>query len=352
MNVIPPLNITPAMLTSSSVVETAPADYAGGTTYALDATSGVAGAAGLISVYRSLQNANTGHSPASSPTWWVHIGDTYQVYAGGSTYAQFDMVIDATEHWVYKSLTAGNVGNALTDTTKWQKIGRTNRYAMFDQYRNTATVVPGSLTFTLTPGVRIDSLALLGMVANLVTIAETNAGSTVFSYTLDLNTREVANWYEYAVRPFSTQPSLVLFDVPPYTTGVTTVTLTTTEGNVELGDCVIGLSEYIGDIQYDAESDALNFSTVTREFDGTVTEMVPRRNVPKTIQQIMLPKSLVNRVRNLRDALGGRPAVFAGLTDSGDGYFDAFLIKGFYRRWTVNAKHPVDAVSSLELEEI
>lgn len=352
MNVIPPLTITPAMLTASSVVEVAPAAYAGGAAYALNDTSSVAGAAGLISVYKSLQNANTGHSPASSPTWWVHIGDTYQVYAGGSTYAQFDMVIDPTEHWVYKSLTAGNVGNALSDVTKWQKIGRTNRYAMFDLYRDTATVVPGSMTFTLTPGGRIDSISLLGMVANSVTITETNSGATVFSYTQDLNTREVANWYEYLVRPFSTQPSLIRFDVPPYTTGVITVTLTATSGNVELGDCVIGLQEYIGDIQYEAESDALNFSTVNREFDGTTSEMIPRRNVPKTIQQIMIPKSLVNRARNLRTALGGKVAVWAGIIDSGDGYFEALLIKGFYKRFTINTKHPTEAVISLEVEEV
>jgi hypothetical protein len=49
----------------AAVVPTTTA-YAGGTTYALDqyVTSG-----GIT--YRSLQASNVGHTPASSPTWWV-----------------------------------------------------------------------------------------------------------------------------------------------------------------------------------------------------------------------------------------------------------------------------------------
>jgi len=55
MIVLPPLAITDARLTSTTVPEVAPAAYAGGTTYALNATASVAGAAGLLTVYRSLQ---------------------------------------------------------------------------------------------------------------------------------------------------------------------------------------------------------------------------------------------------------------------------------------------------------
>lgn len=352
MNVIPPLTITDALLTSSSVFEIAPAAYAGGTTYADGDTASVAGAAGLITVYESLQNANTGHTPASSPDWWVSRGTVYQAYSGAATYALADRVQDNTNHLIYESLAAGNIGNALTDTTKWLEIGPTNKWAMFDMLRNTATSVPSSLTVVITPGERVDSIALLGMVANSAQITVTSSAVTVFDETVDLNTREVGDWYQYFFEPFSTQPSLARFNLPPFTNAVITVTLTATSGNVECGALVLGMYEYIGDVQCDAQSDVLNFSTVTRDFAGNTAVMVQRRNVPKTIQEIWLAKSRVNRVRALRDALNGTPAVWAGLDDSGDGYFEALLILGFYKKLTINLRHPEHAVISAEIEEI
>ena len=352
MNVIPPLAITDARLTSTTVPEVAPPAYAGGTTYALNATASVAGAAGLITVYKSLQAANTGHTPASSPTWWQAIGDTYQVYSGGVTYALGDRVLDAINHLTYESLIAGNVGQALTLVAKWLPLGPSNQRAMFDLKRNTATVVPGSLTAVITPGVRVDSLMLSGMVANAATLDVTVAGANVYTRSYNLNTREVLDWYDYYFAPFSTQPSLIEFDLPPYTDAVITVTLTATSGNVECGACSIGTYVFIGDVEYEAESDSLNFSTVERDFDGGTSVMIPRRNVPRTVQSIFVDKSRVNRVRALRNALGGAPAIWSGLVDSGDGYFESVLIVGFYKRFSINLKHPTMAVIGLELEEI
>lgn len=352
MKVIPPITVTTAKLTSTSVPEVAPAAYAGGTTYALDATASVAGTAGLITVYKSLQASNTGHTPSSSPTWWVSLGDTYQVYAGGTTYALADRVLDSTNHLIYESVVAANLGNALTNTAKWLKIGPSNSYAMFDLLRNTATSVPSSLAVSITPGERINSLMMSSVVANSATITVTTGAGTIYNYTKDLNTRIVTDWYDYYFSPFTTQPSLALFDLPPATGATVNVTLTSTSGNVSCGALVLGTAVDIGNVQAEAESDTLNFSTVTRDFAGGTAEMIQRRNVPRTVQSILVDKAMVNKVRALRDSLSGTPAVWSGLIQSGDGYFESMLIVGFYKRFSMNLKHPQHAVISLELEEI
>ncbi len=352
MKVIPPLAITDARMTSSTVPEVAPAAYNAGTTYAVDVTVSVAGASGLLTVYKSLQASNTAHAPASSPLWWHNEGDTYQAYSGASTYAQAERVLNAATHLVYESIAGGNMGNAVTDTTKWLEVGPSNRWAMFDTLRNTATQVPGTMTIVLTPGTRVDALALLGVVASSVTVTMKNGPATVYTRTLSMIQREVNDWYDYFFRAFSFRPSLAFFDVPPITTGVITITLTATTGNVACGACVIGQAEYLGEVQYEAENDVLNFSTVTRDFAGGISAIVQRRNVPKTLQSIFVDKSRVNRIRELRDLLGAVPAVWAGLDDSTHEYFEAVLILGFYKRFSINLKLPNQAVISLELEEI
>lgn len=340
------------MLASSTAIESAPAAYAGGTTYGAGAQVSVAGAGNSFDCYTSRQAANVGHTPASSPTWWAFSGTTYGAYASGTSYALDDKVIDAATHNVYSSLLPGpNTGNALTDETKWFLVGKTNKWAQFDVLRNTATVGASPMVTVLAPGARIDAIALLGLAATSVTITMTVGGATVYAYTQNLNTREVLNAYDYCFKPFSTQEALALFNLPPYSTAVTTITLVNDSGLVECGGCFIGSAVYIGAIQYEAESDALNFSDITRDKQGNAT-LIPERNVPKVIGQIFLPKALVNTAFDLRTKLGGSTAVWVGIDGGTDGYFKSLLIQGIYRRFTINLKHPEHAVIGLEVEEL
>lgn len=307
MNVIPPLTITDAMLINSTVSE----------------------------------------PDSGSPT-------TEAVYSAAITYALGDVVVDTTAHVLYESLLDGNIGNVLADTTKWLLLGPSNKWAMFDLLRNTATKSPGAITVVIAPGVRVDSIALLGLVGSSVTISVDSAigspSENYYTHTEDLAERNVVSWYDYFFNPFTYRPNIVRFDLPPYSTAYITATIN--GSNVECGALVIGTYQYIGDVQAEAESDVLNFSSVTRDFAGKTNLMVQRRNVPKTSQTLLIDKSLVNAVRVLRDALNAAPAVWAGVADDTNGYFDALLILGFYKRFTINLKLPDNAVISLDLEEI
>ncbi len=303
MRVIPPITITDAILTSSTATEpgTGETAYAAGTTYALGDTCSVIGTNSHI-VYQSLQAGNIGHTPATSPTYWIAVGPT-------------------------------------------------NRWKMFDTLRNTQTVSASPLTVVLTPGMRCNSIAVMGMVADSITVTVTSGGSTVYTYTKDLRTRDVTDWYAYYFDPFTSLPGIVLFALPPYTNAIITVTMTISSGNVSCGAIVVGNSEYLGDMQYNAKDDVLNFSTITRDAYGTAT-LVARRNVPKTIQALWLDKSKVKRVADIRDSLNAVPAVWSGIDDPADGFFNSFLILGIYKTFSLDASGPNTAVVNLELEEI
>ena len=183
------------------------------------------------------------------------------VWVAGTSYTVGQQVIRLTTHMVYENILAGinatlpETDAALAVPTRWVRKGATNRYAMLDTIRNSKTTTASPLTVVLTPGVRIDSIGLAGISADSVTISMTSAGPTVYSVTKNLSTREILNWYDHFFDPFTTQPSLAYFNLPPYTNGIITITLTATSGTVSLGAIVIGSQTYVGQMQYQAESE-------------------------------------------------------------------------------------------------
>jgi hypothetical protein len=349
MIVIPPVAITDSLLVSSSAFEVAPTAYSSGTTYALGAYASVAGAVGLITVYKSLQNSNTNHTPLSSPTWWAVHCTTYQQYSNVATYALGDTVIDATAHKVYESLAAANTGNALADDTKWLHTGTTNKWAMFDFDRSIGTSQASPLVVSFNPGQRIDSIAILGVVGTGVQVTMEVSASVVYTYTASMTGRETLSWSDYFFGDFDQKPSLLLTDLPPFSNA--TVTVTITGQAVSCGACVVGRAINIGEVQYGATNDALNFSKIERDEFGNGT-LNRRKIVPKTNQTLFFEKAMTNKVIAVRKALNAAPAVWSGLVDTGDGYFDALLILGIYKQFEVDLKEPSHAILNLELEEM
>lgn len=275
--------------------------------------------------------------------------DTFQLSAtlGGAA-----ITTTGTQSGVHTATASTNYNKAPAATPSvWRADGMTNRWKMFDLLRNTQTEVSSPLIVTLTPGVRNGAVALLGLVGDVVTIAGTSGGVPVYSHTETLTTREVFNWMDWHYAPFSSRPSVVVFDIPMYTDIVLTVTVTRSTGTVKCGSCVIGTGIYIGDVQYGAQSDTINFSKIERNAFGDA-ELLPRRNIPKSNQTLWLDKPRLNSVRALRDQLNAAPAVWCGLDDVTDDYAEALQILGIYKSFGIDITSPVHAIISLELEEI
>lgn len=302
MKVIPPITITSALLTSSTAAEPGPGE--------------------------TLWNAATNYS----------IGT---------------LAIRTTTHRVYEALASGvDAGLPESTPTRWLDVGPTNRYAMFDLERNSATTVSSPLTVVITPGQRVNSIALIGLVAQSVTITMDASSSTVYTYTADLTTRNTLSWYDYFYGTFGTNPTVVRFDLPPFTGGAITVTLTAASGSVKCAALVLGTAVDLGRVQANPRSDALNFSRIERDDFGNAT-LIPRRSVPKTTQVLISDKFRVERLSEVRKQLNATPAVWSGLDDAtSDGYFEALLVLGIYKAFSIDMSYPEHAVITIELEEI
>jgi hypothetical protein len=69
-------------------------------------------------VYVSLQNNNTNHAPATSPTWWKEIKN----WNNTTTYA-VDELAFGSDGLIYKSLQGTNLNHLITETSWWEKFG-------------------------------------------------------------------------------------------------------------------------------------------------------------------------------------------------------------------------------------
>ena len=209
------------------------------------------------------------------------------------------------------------------------------------------------MVVVITPGMRIDSMAVIAMVADSVSCVVTSVagGGTVYSSTINLSTRNVYTWYDYFFQPFTTQQDYLFLNIPPYTDCIVTLTFTRSSGNVACGACCFGSQQYIGGAQVNATSDVINFSTVTRDAFGNAT-MVPRRNIPTTNQNLFTQGYRIPQLIALQSQLNAIPAVWSGLDDPTALYFEGLLILGFYRTFTITFDQATVVTVNLVLEEV
>lgn len=355
MRVIPPINITPAKLTSSTAAaQHDPSAYSAGVAYGVGDLVKVAAD---YAIYESLQDSNSGNTPNISTLWWRKIGPTEDAYNAGTTYAAGETV--AYDYRCYESLQGSNTGNTPpiypeTQNDWWIDVGPVNRWAMFDLSRNTQTVVDGDIEVVFVPGQRIDSVGIAGLRANTATIEVTSVlgGGTVYGpTTYDLNSREVVDGYDFCFEPFGTLPSVAVFDVPPFSDCVVTITISSTSGNTKCGAVVVGINTYLGELQYQASNNALNFSTIERDIYGTAT-LVKRRSVPKTRNELIVSQEMATKLLLTRADLNAVPALWSGLDDSSSPFYEMTSILGIYTKFELNADGPTHVKVDLEIEEL
>lgn len=302
--------VTDTMLVSSTVENpVTDISYNAGTTYALNAPSTRAnGSAGLLDIYKSLQAANTAHTPESSPTWWKLVGRTYQPYNVGTTYALAAMVLSGKR--IYKSLQAGNVGHAVTDTTWWFDYGPSPYWAPFDELVDTQVFAASPITYVFNPGL-INGYGLFGLVGTQAYFQIKVGGVVVWSETTSLDGSDVYDDYTYFFAPFLQKDIVTNVNVPPYD-GEVTVTITGGDSFIGLGAIGVGETVELGELQYGATSGFTSFSSIVDNAQGQ-TEIIKKRAVKTISGNLWVKRSLVNSVSGNSLRLDGVNSIFVGV---------------------------------------
>ena len=195
VKIMPPIDVTYAKLTASNVAETEYGNYAAGTTYALGDRVIVPA---THDVWESLAAGNTGHTPATSPTWWV-------------------------------------------------RVGPTNRMSMFDTSVSSQTTRSGGIDVTVTPGETVDTVALLNVNASSIRVRMTDpVDGVVYDQTTDMiDPPSDSDFYAWCFEPISRKDFLVA-TMPPYGSAAVRVELIDT-GTAACGVMALGLARKIGE---------------------------------------------------------------------------------------------------------
>ena len=227
MNVLLPLTVTDAMLTSSTVAE-----------------------------------------PAAGETAWVSAG----------SYSVDDLRVRSTTHRVYKCVAAHTGRTALpeADANFWLDFAPSNRWAMFDQFTSTATKSGGAQTVVLRPGFFNSLWAYVPLGAEItLSVKDGVGGPEVFAKTLSL-LEDPLDWYDWAFGQLKAKTKVLFSDIVPYPDAEATVTVTglsgTSIGMLLFGDLrdLTGESTFGGTLA-GASAEPITYSYIKTDDYGNTT---------------------------------------------------------------------------------
>jgi hypothetical protein len=345
MKLVRAFTVTGASLTTD-VVETPPSAYNAGTTYALgnqvSVFSGVTSTTATI--YESLQNSNTGHTPSSSPTWWKELGTAYLAYNAGTAYGDGAIVTDTTNHLLYESLQAANTGNALTDASWWLEIAPSNAWAMFDNKVSTQTEWAADMAFTVEPTSRVDTVALLNIDAASVNITVMDGVTEVYNQDYNLNSTDgIDSWFAYFFEPIERKSDLVVTDIPNVLAPEITVTMSDSD-TVLIGHFVTGLSRELGGAQYGASVGIADYSRKTQDDFGN-WQIVERGFSKRGRFDVMVDKVNVDFTHKLLTQYRAEPVLIVGAED-----YTSTYIFGLLKDWSITISYPLNSLMTIEME--
>lgn len=279
---------------------------------------------------------------------YTNVTDATAVYSAGTTYALGAVVRYSSKLW--ESLQAGNVGHTPdTSPTYWLDLGADNIHAAFDTTVSTVSSTTTEMIYVIKPG-SINSLALINMEAQLANVALFDpTDGVVYTSTYGLSGGTTYNWYEYFFNdPLTKRTQVVATDIPMYTNGLVTIKLSSDTGvTVSVAQIILGTLTEIGSTQYGAKVGIIDYSKKETDEFGNTT-FVQRNFSKRLTAEVHLANSELNKVQRFLYSIRAKPSVWIASSDPT--YEEALIVYGFYRDFSTDISYPTVSFCSLEIE--
>lgn len=296
LTVVRPIDVTPAMLVSSSVPET------------------------------------------DHPEW-----------AAGTTYATGQRVIVLATHKVYQSTADGNVGNDPTApvSIKWVEVGSTNRWKAFDKSVSTQVKQATSISYRIKPGSAITSVNLLNLTgATSARVRVVAPGEvTVYDKTVALARTPVeTGWWAWFFGDRRTPTQVLLQDLPSYPTADILIDI---EGTADLGVGVIILGQlrrFSLGVKMGARVGIQDYSTKSRNDFGDVI-VVERAFAKRANFSMLLTAGEVDALHLFLSGVRATPCLWIATQR-----YESTTVYGFYKNFDIVISYAMYSDCDLELE--
>jgi hypothetical protein len=276
--------------------------------------------------------------------------EAYAAWSSVTTYAK-DAKVDYGTHY-YISLVNTNLNNIpdVVGSTFWSLIGPDNKHAMFDGQISTETTKATSpLIVTVAAGL-VNSLALLGLTGTSVSIVMRDGGASppVYSRTIGLEGSIILDWYMYFFEPFEQLSEVVLTDLPPYSGGQITMTLSSGSA-VAIGEFLVGTVYALGEnsLEQGATIGIIDYSRKDTDVDTGLTTFVQRAYSKRMSGQFLIENGSISGVQKVLSSVRAIPSVYIGSEDED---YSALIVYGFYRDFSIDIAYPTHSFCRIEVE--
>ena len=272
--------------------------------------------------------------------------DDFTAWDAATAYVVGDEV--TYNHRNYEALVAHTGANPETDTSdppKWLDLGANNRWRMFDDKVGSLTEQAGSIAVELQPGAVINSVALFNLLGRSATVTLTDpVDGIVYQRTVSLVGAGVSDWYEWFFAPIGRQTDFVLLDLPAYGTATLSVTIDNASDTASVGHLVMGRQAELGVAVYGSGVGITDYSR--KETDTFGNSVVIERSFSKRAEfDVVVETPQIGRVQRLLASLRAQPVVWIGA----EGYESTFLF-GYYRDFQISISGPSVSDASITVE--
>ena len=275
-------------------------------------------------------------------------GSADPAYNPATSYSLGQRVYLADDGRTYECVQAPALGQyPPSSPLYWMPAAPSNRWAMWDTEISTAsTTSGGTLTATVQPGARFNSVTFHGLVGSEITVVQkSSTGDTLWSETRSLRT-DSAGWYEYFFAQRQQVREAVFTGLTPATGSRLEITITGTPA--ACAAVVVGNSLNIGCAQYGFSRGIIDYSRKETASDGTQRLKQGRysRRISGTVVNSI--DRLAATLRALED-VRATPCVWITAPDHGD-LVEPLTVLGFYREFAQEVAGPTHTVCSFEIE--
>lgn len=253
-----------------------------------------------------------------------------------ATYDLYEVVVASTTD----SPTAGYAKDPKT----WDRVGKVNRFACFDNivgHPTTGTDIDITIApdGTLTNGIAAFSVSGGGTLR--ITVTDPTDG-VVYDQSYDLvDNSGIGSWYDWYFAPIVRNQDQAFIDLPLYASASIRVRIS---GAASVGELVLGQVTEIGDALYGTQVGILDFSRKDRDTFGNAV-LIQRAFSKRVTYSTHIPTPRIayaNRVLSDRRAL---PTVYIGSVSH-----PGTVTYGFFRDFTVTLAGPSSSDCSIEVE--